>query len=119
MAKLWVALLLFLCASNTLQHIPRQQFINSNNKTVMEKASSKNEGAVLNIKPGVKSDLTNATNILKQNESTLVRAVEVPLDKNNNSIMTSIEPGADIRLLSVISFIALSCLIFVGFKIYR
>lgn len=121
MTKLCVTLLIFLCVSKTLQHIPLEFFGNLSNKGTNVGSLSKSEpvkSPALNIKLNVENQLKNVTNNLKQNNFAL--SSDVQLNKGNTSYMTSIEPGADLRLLSVIiSFIALSCLLFVGCRIYR
>lgn len=118
MTKLYIALLLTLCASNTLQHIPQQQFQDVSGKKINANTSPKSEpeeSPMLKIESS--KPQSEKTNVSKENK--LDVSGNVKLDNRSNSYVPSIEPGADLRLISVISLIALSCLLCVCFKMYR
>lgn len=117
MTRLFVALVVTLCASKTLQNIPHQQFVDKPGKKSIVNTSSKSEpekSPVLNIESKIQNGNTNV-----YKKDVIVATGYVEQDNKSNSYIPSIEPGADLRLISVISFIALSCLLCICFKMYR
>lgn len=112
MKILYITLLLSLCASNTLQNIPHEKFRDGSSKKTSE-TSPKSEPEK---SPELKIQ-NEKTDISKQHEQ--VTSETIQSNNKSNSYIPSIEPGADLRLISVISFIALSCLLCICFKMYR
>lgn len=117
MITLFVTLLLTLCASNTLQDIPKEPLSDLFGKKINLNTSPKSEpdkSPVLKIESKIQN---GKTNVSKQDE--LIASENIKLENKSNSYIPSIEPGADLRLISVISLIALSCLLCICFKMYR
>lgn len=117
MIKLRICLLFLLNVCNSLQEIPQQNFKNIKNKT--ENIKTVRRGPILNLDHvQIKSKVLNDSNIsnLKSNE---LQVTPGDVGLNNNSNVPTIEPGADIRLISVISIIVLSCLLCICCKVFR
>lgn len=120
MTILYLTLLVSLCVTNTLQDIPHEKFHDSSDKKSNVNTSDKSspeKSPVLKIESKTQSEIKNGS---KQNEEMVqVVSEKGQPDNKSNSYIPSIEPGADLRLISVISFIALSCLLCICFKMYR
>lgn len=122
MAQLCVILLLSLYASKTSQDIAPQKYPPNEHSIVTKSKvnSSSSESEVrpapyLNLKI---ADVSSSLSKQKKNEL-IVPSVDPKPDNKSNSYNPSIEPGADLRLVSVISLFALSCLLCICCKMYR
>lgn len=116
MNRLLVFLLILLYISNTLQDLPIQPGVVE--KKTVEKKSNIDPAVKNKHAPSITLNIENSTNIPKLNQKES-HSKEVKPDNSSNSYAPSIEPGADLRLISVISLIALCCLICIGYKMYR
>lgn len=114
MSLIFITLILSVCVSNTLQSIPVQEIgtkSDTNKENISHESQAKNEqGPILNVYPPTKNVIAKPANSSKHDQN--------DTDKSNSHI-TSIEPGADLRLVSVISLIVLSCLFCICCRIYR
>lgn len=118
MSLLYIILLIPLSVSYSFQEIPLQNFkkLNLNKNISTENEPKHDKTPILNIQLPVKNGNAKQKKVSKNNQN---ESASLEIENKNDSHVNAIEPGADLRLVSVISVIVLSCLLFICCKIYR